>query len=261
MVAIYVLLALAVIAFSARYNWWRPTKSWKNARVLMYHSICEHVGKERHNKWRVRPADFEKQMSWLAKKGWNCVTMSELIAYDEIPPKTVAVTFDDGFENNYSNAFPILKKYNIKATIYLVPNQKMNEWDKDHTTELSSMMTRKQIREMQASGLIEFGAHTVSHVNLSRVDAAEQQSEIIESKKLVEEITGVPCDAFAYPYGKFDDQIVQIVKEAGYTNATVVKRGVYGNSDNSFTIKRIGILGSESFIDFLLRVKKVRNKL
>lgn len=227
----------------------------------MYHSISEHIGAEKHNKWRVKPEDFEKQMKWFYDNKWTSFTISQLVEQNEIPKKSFVVTFDDGYEDNYLNAFPILQKYNFKATIYLVPNQKTNHWEEKNTSVLSNLLNEKQILEMQNSGLIEFGSHTLSHVNLSTITDEQLLSELKESKKEVENITKKECKAFAYPYGKFDDKIVQFVKDVGYKNATVVKRGLFEINDDVFTIKRVGILGSESFMDFLLKISRVRNKL
>ena len=227
----------------------------------MYHSISEHVGKEKHNKWRVKPKDFEKQMNWFYKNNWKSFTISELVKLDEIPKKSFVVTFDDGFEDNFLNAFPILKKYNFKATIYLVPNQKTNHWEEKNTSVLSNLLNNEQILQMQNSGLIEFGSHTLSHVNLSTINDEQLLNELKKSKEEVEKITNQECEAFAYPYGKFDDNIVNSVKKVGYKNATVVKRGLFKKDDDVFTIKRVGILGTESFFDFLLKISRVRNKL
>lgn len=227
----------------------------------MYHSISEHVGNEKHNKWRVKPNDFEKQMHWFYKNNWKSFTISELVKLNEIPEKSFVITFDDGYEDNYLNAFPILKKYDFKATIYLVPNQKTNHWEEKNTSVLSNLLNEKQILEMQNSGLIEFGSHTLSHVNLSTINDEQLLNELKKSKEEVEKIINKECEAFAYPYGKFDDKIVNAVKKTGYKNATVVKRGLFEQNDNVFTIKRVGILGTESFVDFLLKISRVRNKL
>jgi peptidoglycan/xylan/chitin deacetylase (PgdA/CDA1 family) len=255
------IIFILFLLISLRYNWWRIPQSYKKVRVLMYHSICEHIGNEKHNKWRIKPKDFEKQMKWFYKNNWKSFTISELVKLDEIPEKSFVITFDDGYEDNYLNAFPILQKYNFKATIYLVPNQETNHWEEKNTSVLSKLLNEKQILEMQNSGLIEFGSHTLSHVNLSKIDSVQLEKELIESKKEIEKITNKECEAFAYPYGKFDDKIVKAVKNAGYKNATVVKRGLFEKNNDVFTIKRVGILGTESFVDFLLKVSRVRNKL
>ena len=258
---ILVFLSILTITFSARYNWWRIPESYKKTRVLMYHSISEHIGKEKHNKWRVKPEDFEKQMNWFYKNNWKSFTISELVSLDKIPEKSFVITFDDGFEDNFINAFTILQKYNFKATIYLVPNQKTNHWEEKNTSVLSNLLNNEQILQMQNSGLIEFGSHTLSHVNLSTITDEQLLIELKKSKEEIEKITRKECEAFAYPYGKFDDKIIQAVEEIGYKNATVVKRGLFEKNDNPFIIKRIGILGTESFVDFLLKVTRIRNKL
>lgn len=257
----YILIAILFIALSLRYNWWRMPQSYKKARVLMYHSISSHVGKEKHNKWRVKPKDFEKQMRWFSKNNWTSYTISELSELKTLPEKSFVITFDDGFEDNYTNAFPLLEKYNFKATIYLVPTQTSNHWESNNTSEISNLLDREQINIMQDSGLIEFGSHSLSHVNLSKITDKELENELLISKQKVEEIIKKDCKAFAYPYGKFDDKIVDFTKKAGYKNSTVVKRGLYDLGDDPFIIKRIGILGTESFIDFLLKISRIRNKL
>ena len=258
---ILVFLSILTITFSARYNWWRIPESYKKTRVLMYHSISEHIGKEKHNKWRVKPEDFEKQMNWFYKNNWKSFTISELVSLDKIPEKSFVITFDDGFEDNFRNALTILQKYNFKATIYLVPNQKTNHWEEKNTSVLSNLLNNEQILQMQNSGLIEFGSHTLSHVNLSTITDEQLLNELKKSKEEVENIIKKECEAFAYPYGKFDEKIVSFVKEVGYKNATVVKRGLFEQNDDVFTIKRIGILGTESFFDFILKISRIRNKL
>lgn len=256
-----IFLFILIIAFSLRYNWWRVAESNKKVRVLMYHSITEHIGKEKHNKWRVKPEDFEKQMNWFYKNNWKSFTISELLKLDNIPEKSFVITFDDGFEDNFLNAFPILQKYGFKATIYLIPNQKINHWEEKNTSVLSNLLKEEQILVMQDSGLIEFGSHTLSHVNLSTINDETLCIELRKSKEEVEKITKKELESFAYPYGKFDERIVKAVKEAGYKNATVVKRGLFSQGDDIFTIKRIGILGTESFFDFFLKITRIRNKL
>ena len=178
----------------------------------MYHSISEHIGKEKHNKWRVKPEDFEKQMNWFYKNNWKSFTISELVSLDKIPEKSFVITFDDGFEDNFTNAFTILQKYNFKATIYLVPNQKTNHWEEKNTSVLSNLLNNEQILQMQNSGLIEFGSHTLSHVNLSTITDEQLLNELKKSKEEVENIIKKECEAFAYPYGKFDEKIVSFVK-------------------------------------------------
>lgn len=253
--------AIAAFGFSLRYNWWRVPVGTQYPRVLMYHMIREHLPNNRkRNKWRVKPEDFEKQMAWFHKNGWHSYTMSELAALDNVPEKSFAITFDDGFEDNYTNAFPILKEYGFKATIYLVPEHRENEWENFGTQGYDPLLDNEQIKTMMQSGLIEFGSHTLHHKNLLDITLEEARTEIEASKRAVEKIIDTECKAFAYPYGKYDENIVKLVREAGYSSATVVKRGFY-EEGKPFEIKRIGVLGTESFFDFYLKLSRGRNKL
>lgn len=224
----------------------------------MYHSISEHKG-EKWDKWRVKPKDFKKQMFWLKKNGFKTYFVSELCELEEIPNKAVCITFDDGFKDNFLNAFDILKENNFKATIYLVPNQTENYWDEKYSKFVSKILNNEEILSMAKSGLIEFGSHTLNHVNLGNVSKEKAKFEIENSKKEVENLTKFECKSFAYPYGKFDDELKSIVQGLGYNSAVVVKRGLY-DKNNKFSINRIGILGTESFFDFYIRFTRIRNK-
>ena len=249
------------IGLSLRYNWWRKPISYNQSRVLMYHMIKEHLPKyNKRNKWRVRVEDFENQMAWFAKYGWHSYTISELLEAKVLPPKSFCITFDDGYEDNFTNALPILKKYGFKATIYLVPQYTYNSWEKFEEGTFDKLLNLEQIKQMQESGMIEFGSHTLHHKNLLTIPDIEAGVEIIDSKKEVEKMTGESCKSFAYPYGKYSDNIVRVVKNAGYKNATIVKRGFF-EEDRPFEIKRVGILGTESFLDFYLKITRIRNKL
>lgn len=257
---LFSLVFLIGVVFSLRYNWWRIPVSNIHPRVLMYHKIDVHTHDKKRNKWRVECVDFAKQMAWFSKNGWHSFTMSELVASQEsLPPKSFAITFDDGYEDNYTHAFAILQKYQFKATIYLVPQKKENDWELFANKDFDKLLSTQQIQTMQESGLIEFGAHTMHHSNLTRLDDAEMTKEIEDSKKYVETISGQPCYSFAYPYGKYNDKIVDKVKQVGYESAVSVKRGIFDS--NFFEIKRVGILGTESFFDFYLKVTRIRNKL
>jgi len=114
---------------------------------------------------------------------------------------------------------------------------------------------------MQQNGLIEFGSHTLSHKNLLHVTPSMLDQELSHAKEAVTSITKLNCLAFAYPYGKYNELIVEKVKEAGYHSAVTVNRGLYTQGDDAFSIKRIGILGTETFFDFYLRITRIRNKL
>ena len=239
---------LGFIYFAAHYNFWRPKVTKSYPRILMYHSINNKVDNN-HSDLVVTPAHFRSQLGYLKKHGYQFLTMSELISsvYDSSP--RVVLTFDDGFQDNYIEMFPILKEFGAKATIYLCP-------DIPNITKL----TKEQIQEMQASGLVEFGAHTTTHINLSRVSDDDANHEIIESKKQLEQLTGVPCRSFSYPYGRLNERSAELVKQAGFTNAVVVKKGIEAIND-MYRIKRISILGKTDKLQFHIAITRGRYRV
>ena len=264
------IIFLAFVIFSCRFSWWRKDISYSYPRVLMYHMVSEHLekNKSKFNRLRVKPKEFEKQLKWLKENNWSSYTLSELVSLKEIPQKSVVITFDDGYEDNFKNAYPLLKKYGFKATIYIVLNRFNNDWatDKDlnqASNELNSekMLTNEQIKEMINSGLVEIGSHTLDHVNLPKLTKEEKAKQIIESKKQIEEIFNIKCVSFAYPFGFFDKDSVKIVEELGYLNAITTVNGVFDKSKYSdFEIPRIMISGKQEIFSFILKIKKGRNR-
>ena len=264
------IIFLAFVIFSFRFSWWRKDISYSYPRVLMYHMVSEHLEKDKSkfNRLRVKPEEFEKQLKWLKDNDWTSFTLSELVSLKEIPQKSVVITFDDGYEDNFKNAYPLLKKYGFKATIYIVLNRFNQDWatDKDlnqASSELNSekMLSNEQIKEMLNSGLIEIGSHTLDHVNLPKLTKDEKEKQIIESQKQIEEIFNIKCNSFAYPFGFFDNQDVEILKNSSYTNATTVVNGVYDKTKYSnFLIPRIMISGRQNIYSFILKMKKGQSR-
>lgn len=249
LIAVFSVLGfLGFIYLAAHYNFWRPKISKIHPRILMYHSINDEVG-QNHPDLVVRPEQFKAQLNYLKKHHYHFVTMAELIAgkYDGQP--RVALTFDDGFQDNYSCMFSLLKAFQAKATIYLCPE--MPNIDK---------LTREQICEMDASGLVEFGAHTLHHVNLSQISDDIVEYEINESKKLVESIIDQPCKAFAYPFGRLNDNVATAVEKAGFDSAVVVKKGIESIRDQ-YRIKRISVLGKTNLIQFHIAMTRGRYRV
>ncbi|MDD3462268.1 MAG: polysaccharide deacetylase family protein [Sulfurospirillaceae bacterium] len=263
-------LIFLFVYWSLRHAWWRSNVDIRYPRILMYHMVSPHLPKNnsKFNRLRVPPSEFEKQLQWLKKNGWISMTMSELTKCDFAVPKTVVITFDDGYADNYTNAFPLLKKYGMKATIYLVVNRFENNWAVDKDTKQSSeelnkqdMLSHEMVQEMLASELIEFGSHTLNHANLPALSIEQKKEEIVCSKKILQDVHGIVCQSFAYPFGFFDSTDVSLVKEAGYANAVTTKNGYENlNNANYFEFKRIIISGRQGMIDFKLKIRKGRNR-
>lgn len=264
---IYLLIFILILSvyFSYRYAWWAKTIDLNYPRILMYHMISSHKKNAKFNGLRVEILEFEKQIKFLSENGWNFFTMSELVEKkDNLPKKSIAITFDDGYEDNYTNALPILKKYNAKATIYLVVDRHDREWSskrkkKNNSGELKNepKLNDEQVRELINSGLIEIGSHTITHNNLPTLNKEEKVREISDSKKEIEEKFNIKCNSFCYPFGLYDKLDVNLVKEIGYTNATTTTKGIDNlNKSNLFEIKRITISGKDNLFAFKIKIKR-----
>lgn len=211
----------------------------KGASVLMYHSIG-------NNNYflSVKPKNFEKQMTYLKEKNFNVISLTELvdllILQKTIPFKTVVLTFDDGYEDNYLKAWPILKKLQLPATIFLATDK----------IEAQAMLKWKQIKEMHESGLIDFQPHTASHPKLNQIKPKEAEKEILKSKEVIEEKLDKECFFFAYPKGRFNEEVIEVVKKLGFRAALSTISGRVNLKDDLFTLKRNSVSLATSFCQF-----------
>ena len=129
MIWLGLIVVMAALWFSDRYAWWRSAIDWRHPRVLMYHMVSPHRPGAKFNGLRVPPEHFEAQLAWLQRKGWQFFTLSEMWEqWDNLPEKSVAITFDDGYADNLHNALPLLEKYDAKATIYMVVDRHERDW-------------------------------------------------------------------------------------------------------------------------------------
>lgn len=262
---IFVLIAVLLwfLWFSDRYAWWKKNVDWRYPRILMYHMVSEPVPGAQFNGLRVSPSQFERQVFWFSEHGWTFVTMSELID-KPCAEKTVALTFDDGFEDNFSQALPILQKYGAKATLYLVNDRHNRDWSvqkKAHHASGELMrepkLSDEQVRQMLDSGLIELGAHTLTHANLSRLSVDEKKHEIQASKQQLETLFHTRVTSFAYPFGIYDAaEDPALVQEAGFATAVTTQEGITTDlSQQPFELKRVKISGKDSFFSFKTKVR------
>lgn len=246
MLYVFILFGLVTITFLAHYNFWRPVKKFKLPRILMYHN----TSKDNPSGMNITLEVLEKQIQYLIKKQYTFLKISDLPSFNQLT-KHVVLTFDDGFVGNYTYLFELLKKYKVPATIYLTP----------HIQGIEAL-TPSQIKKMQTSGLVEFGAHTMTHVNLTKVENEIAQKEIIQSKEAVEKLTGVRCQSFAYPYGRYNEQHVQMVKDASFTTAVTTKKAIAAfDHSNPYTLPRLSISGCINLIQFYLILSRGRYKL
>lgn len=239
-----VVLFAALLYVLGRHTFWLPHRPAHWPRILMYHRV-DH---EPPSGMNCPPARFEQHLQWLKRGGYSFATMSELT--QAAADKTAVLTFDDGYADNFEQLFPLLKRYQAKATIYLAP-------------EIAGIrkLTPEQIRLMQASGLVEFGAHTLRHVNLTQQAPNDAEHEIRASKAAVEATTGRPCASFAYPFGRYRAEHVAMVKQAGYQSAVTVRKAIAPTEGPRYEIPRISMSGQASWLQFHIALRTGRYKL
>jgi peptidoglycan/xylan/chitin deacetylase (PgdA/CDA1 family) len=203
--------------------------------VLMYHYIVD-TDLAKKDKRIVTPLTFERQMRFLKVNGYNVISLEEFSGYlkakKSIPKNTVVITFDDGHLDNYTNAFPILKKYGLKAAMFVIVDSLGSQ----------NFMTKDQIIEISESGLITIGSHTLGERHLPSIDSEEElRKEIFDSKYKLERILNKPVNCFSYPIGGFNEKIRQMVIDAGYLVAVSTSPGLSYPDDDIFAIKRVRI--------------------
>lgn len=223
-----------------------------NFRVpILVHHYVEVVTDERdfvRRSMSIRPDILERQLIYLVEKGYTFITLDELAAANQarLPEKPIILTFDDGYRDFYTDAFPILRKHRIKATAFIV----YNFIGKDH-----NYMDELQIREVVGSGLVEIGSHTLSHRYLTSLPTADAEKEIRESKVLLEKKFGVEVKHFAYPGGFTDETLGQQVEAAGYLTAVGTQKGAVSNDSDLYHLPRLRV-GNLSPAELLVRLEK-----
>ncbi|MEB3754276.1 polysaccharide deacetylase family protein [Acinetobacter sp. MD2(2019)] len=247
---LYTVIGLLIFAgllyLLGNYTFWLPFRSAKLPRIVMLHQVTPHSDASGMN---MPPEKFEQLLQLLVRKKSIFCFVSELEDYQG-QKNVVALSFDDGFMDNYLYAYPLLKKYHAKATIYLATQ-----------IEGIEKLDIEQIHEMAQSGWIEFGAHTQHHVNLLKLDDQTAFQEMQQSKLDVEEMVG-KCPSFAYPFGRFNEKHQQMAREIGFKNAVSTRKKIEAyNLDQPFNIPRVSTHGAMNAVQMRIALAKGRYKL
>ena len=225
-------------------------------RILMYHRVDDVIDSDILT---VTPFAFVQQMIWLREEGWQVLSLREALLRLEngsLPPKSVAITFDDGYADNYEKAYPILLRLGFSATIFPVTGFVLGESEhrryrgRDPKVPYLSM---EQIREMKETG-IDFGGHTHTHPLLSTISCEAAQEEILRAKKLLEEWTGEKSTLFAYPNGIYGKEHFRILDALGYEAALTVRPGANRPGTYRFALLRTEVSGRDSLGDFIRKM-------
>jgi len=207
--------------------------------ILTYHSIDESG-----SVISTSPDTFRKQMQFLKDNDFNVISLKtlgkSLLENVPLPPNTLILTFDDGFQNFYTTAFPVLDEYKFPATVFLITDYcgKFNDWSGNlPTLERSKLMDWKEIKELSENN-IEFAAHSRTHPDLTKLNIDKAAREIVESKLIVEERLGTEVTDFAYPYGKYNVTVKQLA-EKHFRTACSTRLGKVQTGDDLFSLKRV----------------------
>jgi peptidoglycan/xylan/chitin deacetylase (PgdA/CDA1 family) len=224
-------------------------KTQKTAPILLYHRI-ENVSND-PVLLCVSPETFEKHLIFI-KDNYDVISLSELsgrIISKNLIGNEAAITFDDGYQDNITNALPLLEKYDIPATIFITTDslgEKASfEWDLQYNeSDRAVFLNKKEIQKLSNNRLIELGAHTHSHKKLSTLSLQEQMREIAESKKILEDIMGKNIKLFAYPFGgklDFNNSTKNILSNTEFDFAYSNTNEIANEKNKRYSIPRINI--------------------
>lgn len=216
-----VLLALLMLVCASAFF---AVRAWTTPRVpiLVYHSVSDRpVGIKSLS---VTVKEFEAQLRFLGEHGYTAIGFNELNDFKAYT-RPVIVTFDDGYEDNYTNAYPLLKKYGIRATVFMIAGR----------IDKPGYLTRAEIAGML--DLVSFQSHTVTHASLSALGTAELREELSASKELIAAATGAPVNVLSYPDGKYNGRVL---REASglYDFAVTTDYGCYRAGSDRLRIRR-----------------------
>lgn len=208
--------------------------------VLMYHSISAD-----NRFFSVKPDSFFQQMEYLYKARYKVISLEQAklnIVNKQLEPKTVVITFDDGYLDNYQNAWPILSKFNFPATIFV--NTALLEKNNDN-----ELMDVETIKKLYQTGLISFGSHGCNHLKLTKLNNQEIEKEFRDSKMFLDEKLSIKTSAVAYPYGNYN-QTVQRIADKYYSIICTVNKGKICNQTKLTEIPRNSIDSEVSLQQF-----------
>jgi len=217
--------------------------------ILMYHSIIDDHDKS------VSINSFKKQMIFMKKMGYQTIGFKDLNNNNN--KKKFIITFDDGYENIFINAFPILMRLGFKATCFIIANKigHYNQWDiNKNNFKKMKLMNFDQINEWLRNGF-DVGSHTMDHLNLIELNNENKNHQIINSKKFFKDIFNLKIESFAYPFGSYDDETLNIIKKH-YDYAVTTKRSRFiKNKFSNELLPRVPINKNDNLFKFFLKIR------
>jgi peptidoglycan/xylan/chitin deacetylase (PgdA/CDA1 family)/glycosyltransferase involved in cell wall biosynthesis len=251
--------------FLHSYCYWRGVRhsmldqdTWRRLThgtpILMYHAIG-YPG-EPASRYILPRRRFALQMAWLKWRRYHVLSLEELLrhrAENRLPPcPSVVITLDDGYADNWSIAFPILGRYGLPATIFVVSGLvgAANAWDSAGELAGRALLSWSNIKEMLAGGM-HFGAHTRTHTSVTAVPRTQAEREVAGARADLEGALRVPIRTFSYPNGRYDGVAEGVVQRAGFLGACCSRAGVNEPATPLFALRRTEIRGTDSLLRFV----------
>lgn len=204
-----------------------PEKGEKPVPVLAYHLVSDDLFSS-NTELFAKPKEFEEQLKWITAKGYIGIFADGLSEAGNVN-KPIIISFDDGYIDNYEIVFPLIKKYNLKITIFIITDMIDTQYH----------LKTAQLKEMYESGLVSIQSHTVTHPHLTKLGTAELDNELLKSKAAIFTLTGSFPTAIAYPYGDVNEKVAKAASKYYWTGYSTSAGNL--STGNKFTIKRFEI--------------------
>lgn len=204
--------------------------------ILMYHAVSDDLWGI--NDLFVSPAEMEKQLEYLVDNGYDPIFFSDLPDLDKYD-KPILLTFDDGYDDNYTQLFPLLKEYDVKATVFVITGMLGDE----------HYLTQEQVKEMSGSGLVDIQSHTVDHFDLNTLTREDQEYQLSQSRLDLARITGKIPHTLCYPSGARDENTLELAEEY-YTFGVDMNGGVWIIEEDYYKIDRIYVSREDTITSF-----------
>ena len=243
----FLLAVLVMILAAAGFVFWLFEREADGVPILVYHRVND----ADTNSTTLKVADFDAQIKYLLEDGYHIISPDDLLdAWESgktLPNKPIVLTFDDGHADIYNNVFPVLQKYNVRATVFIVTDY----------VGMSDYLTWDQARALQAGGFVDIESHTMSYKNLTTLKGDKLWNEIYGSKQAIEWALKKPAKFIAYPYGKYTVAAEDTSKEVGFRAGFIEDYGLADNDDNPYVLTRIPVQGTNDYtmLRFQLRLK------
>ena len=216
--------------------------------ILMYHAIETAPRPPKYKHFYVLAKEFVGQMQMLRRRGYTPISFEMLASARAnrtavLPSKPVLLTFDDGYENLFTNVHPLLCALKFPYTVFLISEKvgQTNDWVSAEGYEPTSLLSWPQIREMQTDPHVHFEAHTATHPRLADLPAAQAREELMSSKEELEQQLQRPMTTLCYPYGSYNDTVTEIARDLGYAQAATTDFGRVRFADNPLHLPRISV--------------------